>query len=805
MIELTKPYIKEQIEGNLARSYGISPSEATERHMFDALCQTVRDILRAKEREFSTSVKKQKGKTVYYFSMEFLVGPALFNNLFNLKIDKLVADIIDGYGMKLEDLVALDPDPGLGNGGLGRLAACFMDSLATLGYPARGYCIRYDFGLFKQKLIDGWQTELPDNWLPDGEQWLIPRNDDAMTVKFDGQIEEKWTGNGLEIAHYNYTPVTAVPYDFMISGYDSDAAVPLRLWKAVSPLDFDMSLFSQGQYARAMEKSAEVEAISKFLYPPDEHFEGKSLRLRQQYFLVSAGLQDIVRRHLKVYGTLDNLQEKAAIHINDTHPALAVPELMRILIDEHRFDWDKAWYIVNKTVCYTNHTVMAEALETWDEHLIERRLPRIYNILKEINERFTAELWNRYPGNWNLIEKMSIMSQHRVRMANLSIVSGHSINGVAKIHSDILKNDVFKDFYNMMPDKFTNVTNGIAHRRFLCQANPKLSNLIAECIGDGFIKDASELSKFADFADDKNVLERLYDIKSENKRAFADYMKKQGVILDPDTMWNSHIKRIHEYKRQLLNILHVISLYHQLKENPGMDFLPQTFIFAGKAAGSYHIAKRIINLIWAVGKEIEKHPEIAKKLKVVFIENYSVSLAEKIMPATEVSQQISLAGKEASGTGNMKLMLNGAVTIGTMAGANVEICEAVGPDNIFIFGMNEREVDFLWKNGYNPANYYAQNPALKKAVDSLIPGFYGYSFKDIYDYLIKGERGMPDPYMCLADFGNYAMVYHNMTVAYQNKPEWNRRSLLNIANAGGFAADRSVSEYAGKIWRIKQI
>ncbi len=803
--KITKSELMKLIDGKLARYYGLTPTEATNEHIFKAVAATIRDILREKRTAFSKEVSRQKAKRVYYLCMEFLVGASLRNNIYNLGLEKEISSALAEYGIELNDLYAYDPDPGLGNGGLGRLASCFMDALASGNYPAMGYSIRYEYGLFKQKIVDGWQMELPDVWLPNGEVWLVPRTDDSVEVLFDGHIEEEWENGGLKINHYDATVVKAVPYDMMISGKDCDAVSVLRLWRAVNPVNVDMKLFSQGEYAKAMEATANIEAISKVLYPADDNREGKSLRLRQQYFMVSAGLQDIIKRHFRVYDTLDNFHEKVAIHINDTHPALAIPELMRLLMDCYGYDWDRAWYIVTHTIAYTNHTVMAEALETWPEDLIERRLPRIYTIIKEINERFCRSVWDRHPGDWDFSEKVSIISQHMVRMANLSIVGGHHINGVAKIHSEILKDDVFKEFYQLSPEKFTNVTNGIAHRRWLCQANPHLTKLIKDCIGEGFVKNPSELSKLIAFKDDKSVLKELEVIKAYNKRAFADYaLKNMGVKIDPNTVFNTQAKRLHEYKRQLLNILRVIGLYQALKENPDLDIQPTTFIFAAKAAPSYYMAKRVINLIWAVGKEIEKHPEISKKLKVFFVENYSVSLAEMIMPASEISQQISLAGKEASGTGNMKLMINGAITLGTMDGANVEIYDEVGSDNIFIFGMNDKEVDSLWKRGYNAYNYYIENEFLRKIVDSLIPGFNGMSFKDIHDYLIA-NNGRSDPYMCLADFGDYCRMHEIADRAYNDRISWNKMSLTNIAKAGIFAADRSVKDYADNIWHIKPV
>ena len=597
----------------------------------------------------------------------------------------------------------------------------------------------------------------------------------------------------------------AVAYDMMISGKDSEAVSVLRLWKTQNIHKFDMKTFSQGDYMRSMQEDNEAELISKVLYPSDNHFEGKSLRLKQQYLLVSAALQDIVSSHKKRYGSLDSLPDKAAIHINDTHPALCIPELMRILIDENGYSWDKAWDIVCRTVAYTNHTVMSEALEKWNEDLIERRLPRIYSILKEINERFCADIWNRFPGDWDKIDRMSIFSHGQIKMANLSVIASHTVNGVSALHSNIIKQSIFKDFYDIYPDKFTNVTNGIAHRRWLCQANPELSSLITDCIGDKFVMDASCLSEFKKFEDDASVLNELNKIKKIKKAQFCDFAKKkQGVILNPDSLFDVQAKRMHEYKRQLLNALHIISLYNELKENPNAVFEPKTFIFGAKAAPGYYFAKQIIKLICALSEDIKHNPTIKEKLNVVYMEDYCVSMAEKLMPATEVSEQISQAGKEASGTGNMKFMINGALTIGTLDGANVEMQEACGAENIFIFGLTAKDVDMLWRTGYNSSEFYRNNKKLIGVIDALNKGFNGQSFSDIAQYLLTGSP-VADPYMCLADFGDYCATQEKINSVYKDKKQWAKMSLNNIASAGVFAADRSIKEYAERIWHINRI
>lgn len=794
------------IKNKLSNYFAVSPTEATKEQVYKAVTMCVRDILLEKRSAFNKKYREQGGKRVYYLCMEFLLGQSLKNNTYNLNIqDSFNAALNKEFGLSLNDLYDEEPDAGLGNGGLGRLAACFMDSLATLDYPAMGYSIRYEYGLFKQKIVDGWQMELPDIWLPGGEVWLTQRLDKTYKVKFDGFIRENWTESGLKIEHVDAKEVEAVAYDMMISGKDCEAVSILRLWKTQNINKFDMKTFSQGDYMRSMQEDNEAELISKVLYPSDNHFEGKSLRLKQQYLLVSAALQDIVSDHKKRYGSLDTLPDKAAIHINDTHPALCIPELMRILIDENGFSWEKAWDIVTRTVAYTNHTVMSEALENWNEDLIERRLPRIYSILKEINQRFCAEMWNRFPGDWDKIDRMSIFSHGQIKMANLSVVASHTINGVSALHSEIIKDSIFKDFYDAYPQKFTNVTNGIAHRRWLCQSNPELSGLISDCIGDGFVLDASRLSEFKKFGSDKTVLNRINEIKDVKKLQFCDYAKKkQGVIIDPNSVFDVQAKRMHEYKRQLMNALYIISLYNELLENPNKEMRPKTFIFGAKAAPGYYFAKQIIKLICALSEDIKKHPDIRKKLNVVYMEDYCVSMAEKLMPATEISEQISQAGKEASGTGNMKFMLNGALTIGTLDGANVEMQEACGKDNIFIFGLTAQEVDRLWRQGYNSTAFYANNKKLEGVIAALNKGFNGQSFADISHYLLTGSP-VADPYMCLADFGAFCEIHAVVDKAYSDRTAWAKKSLNNIASAGIFSSDRAIKEYADRIWKLKRI
>ncbi len=797
--------IRDDLTIKLSRYFGCTPAEATTEQMYKATAMTVRDILTEKRGDFKKQVNRQGSKRVYYMCMEFLLGRSLKTNLCNLGLDKEYAKALGELGFALDDLYTCEPDAGLGNGGLGRLAACFMDSLSSLDYPATGFSICYEYGLFKQMIVDGIQVELPDVWLPGGEVWLVPRTDRTFHVRFGGHVRELWKEGRMEVVYENAEEVEAVPYDMMISGADSAAVSQLRLWRARDVKNFNMGLFTQGQYARAMQENTQAETISKVLYPSDNHTEGKLLRLTQQYFLVSASCQSIIRDHMAVYGTLSNLPDKVAIHINDTHPALCIPELMRILVDEYFFPWEQAWDMVKRICSYTNHTVMPEALETWNEDLFRLKLPRIYTIIKEISERFCREAWNVFPGNWQRISKMSIVGYGQVRMANLCVVGSHSVNGVSKLHSGILTESVFKDFYKMYPEKFLNVTNGIAHRRWLCYSNPQLAGLLDECIGTGYRHNPEELAEFAKFADDAAVVQRVRDIKHANKVAFAQHLyRKTGQKLDTHSIYDVQIKRLHEYKRQLLNALNIIGLYLELRENPDLEITPQTYIFGAKAAPGYQMAKRIIQLLCMISKDIEKNPKIKQKLNVVFLENYDVSTAEILIPSADISEQISLAGKEASGTGCMKLMINGALTIGTLDGANIEMLDAVGEDNMYIFGLTAAEVEQLWLRGYRSAEFYANNKRLEKIVNFLSVGFAGESFADVATYLLTGQ-GVADPFMCLADFESYRLTHQQAINDYANRAEWSRRSLLNTAACGYFAADRSIKEYAENIWHIQPL
>ena len=803
---ITEKEAKDLIKGKLSRYFGVAPAEASKDQVYKAVVMVVRDILLEKRQQFHKKVKSKRAKRVYYLCMEFLMGRSLKNSLYNLGTTAVFEKAVSQYGLKLEDLYELEPDAGLGNGGLGRLAACFMDALATGNYPAMGYSLRYEYGLFKQKIVDGWQIELPDVWLPGGEAWLTQRTDKSFIVRFNGQIEEKWTENGLETNYINCNEVQAVAYDMMVSGKDSEAVSVLRLWKARPVQDFNMKLFSQGEYYQAMTEDNDADLLTKVLYPADNHNAGKSLRLKQQYFLCSASIQNIVEDHRHRYGNLKDLPKLAAIHLNDTHPAMAIPELMRILIDEYFYDWETAWAITTSTCAYTNHTVLAEALETWSEDLIARTIPRIHSIIKEINRRLCEELWNRFPGEWAKISRMSIIEHDRIKMANLSVYGGHSVNGVSALHSEIIKTSVFKDFYDFTPEKFTNVTNGIAHRRWLNQSNPELAELLNECIGNGYELDGAQLANFKKFENDDSVLNRLDEIKLIKKIQFADYAKrKQGVIIDPNTLFDVQAKRLHEYKRQLLNVLNIIDTYLDLQENPDLNILPKTYIFGAKAAPGYAMAKKIIKLINFLADEIRSNPKIKEKLNVVYMEDYNVTMSEKLMPASEVSEQISLAGKEASGTGNMKFMINGALTIGTLDGANVEMAQAVGNDNIFIFGFKADEVDEIWRGGYSSSKYYNESPKLRRIIEALIIGFNGESFADIANYLLT-DSPVADPYMCMADFAAYSNAQHAISELYRNdKKKWNQMSLRNIAASGIFAADRAIAEYANNIWNLKKL
>ncbi len=783
--------IKEKLE----RFYHVTPEEATDEHFYKATALWCREMMSKDYKEFKAKAEKQEKKTVYYLCMEFLMGRSLKNNLYNMGLSQICASALKKLGTNIESIYEQEPDAGLGNGGLGRLAACFLDGLASQGYPSMGYSLRYEYGIFSQKLVDGWQTELPDFWLPGGSVWLHAHPEKAVEVSFNGNLCEEWI-DGIHIVRVeNDTKVHAVPYDMIVSGADGKAFSRLRLWAADSK-EFDMQLFNDGNYIRAVEQKAMAESITKVLYPGDNHTEGKSLRLNQQYFLVCATMKDIITRHLRVYKTIENLPDKVAIHLNDTHPVLAVPELMRIIMDECGYGWDEAWRIVKGTIAYTNHTVMKEALECWSEDMFRGKLPRIYQIVCEINKRWCDEL-KASGKSEDEIASMSIIRDGYVRMANLAVVASHKVNGVSALHSDILKETVFSDFYRHTPEKFTNVTNGIAHRRWLCQSNPELSSLIEELIGTGFKTDAAELQNLAKFSKDRAVLDKLSQIKRLNKVRMAEEIKRtSGVLVDPDSIFDVQVKRLHEYKRQLLNALNILATYRMLRDNPSMDFTPRTYIFGAKAAPGYYFAKQIIQFIVDLANTINNDLRVNGKLKVVYLENYRVTVAEKLIPAAEISEQISLAGTEASGTGNMKFMINGAVTLGTLDGANVEIFKEVGNENIVLFGMTTPAVNDLKARGYRPLDFYNSNEIIRGAVDELRMG----RFSAIADNLMHA-----DPYMVLADFESYRRAQECTAEYYNNREKWNTMSLMNIAKAGIFSADRSINDYARDIWTLKPV
>ena len=805
-MEPTKKELTALLEGECAKTFGCSLSEASREQVFRTLCYVLRDTLSRRRKDFHDRFTAKEKKQVYYMSMEFLVGTSLRNNLFNLGWETAVAEVLKEKGFSLTELYGMEPDAGLGNGGLGRLASCYMDALATEGLPAIGFSIRYEFGIFRQKIVDGWQMEFPDDWLSRGDVWLRPREDEAFTVRLYGHVVSEMKDGRLTFRHEDYESVLAVPYDMFISGYGTKAVNKLVLWSAKSPTgnSIDLRYFVRGEHLKALEQNTRAEVISKVLYPADDHIEGKRLRLKQQYLLVSASLQSILAYHMKKYGKIETLPDKVAIHINDTHPALSVPELLRLLIDEHGLSFEAAWDITTRTLSYTNHTVMREALECWDEGLFAELLPRIYQLVCEVGRREAERLREIYPHDEERVRAMLPVADGQVKMANLCLLTCHKVNGVSRLHTEILKNSVFHDFYKSDPSRFLNVTNGIAYRRWLCQANPALTSLLRELIGDGFLKDAKHLEELLRFRDDSAVLDRLATVKWENKTRLASYIaEKGGILVSPESIFDVQIKRLHEYKRQLLCALQIVNLYLQLKENPSIDIPPRTFIFAAKASSGYFMAKEVIRLICGIATTVNADRAVREKLKVVFLEDYKVSLAELIIPAAEISEQISVAGKEASGTGNMKLMLNGAVTLGTMDGANVEIFEQVGADNMFIFGLSADEVSSLMREGYDPLVYVRHSAALNDVLSAIGSGVFGDSYENILTSLLNGRGGVADAYMTLADFDSYAEAQTRVGETYRDRHRFLSMSLCNIAKAGVFSADRAVLEYAKKIWHLK--
>lgn len=811
-MNIDKAKFKEGVLGRLKRHYGKNLAEATKHEIFTAVSDSVMEQLHD---DWLATRKAQEGaKNAYYLSAEFLMGRAMSNNLVNLTIEEDVKAVLAELGLNYNEIEDQESDAGLGNGGLGRLAACFLDSLATLDLPGHGYGIRYRYGMFAQKIERGYQMEYPDAWLTERDPWSLRRADRAVSVKFGGHVVVEKDASGREhFRRVNCEEVRAIPYDTPIIGYDTKTVNTLRLWEADAPNGFDLQLFNDMQYQRAVEKMNAAADISRVLYPNDSGPQGKLLRLRQQYFFVSASLQDIIRDFKRVHGhDFKKLPQFVAIQLNDTHPVIAIPELMRILMDWEHLSWDEAWAVTTKVCAYTNHTILSEALEKWPISIFSSLVPRIYMIVEEINRRFLEELRQKYPQNHDKLRHMAIISDGVVKMAWLAIVGGHSVNGVAALHTEILKNIELKDWYDLYPKKFNNKTNGVTQRRFLLKSNPGLSKLLDATVGKTWPKDLSVIKKLAAKADDAKILDQLIAIKKANKETFAAWIKShQGVDIDVNTLFDVQIKRLHEYKRQLLNVLHILVLYNRLKDNPKLDVVPRTFIFGAKAASGYRRAKSIIKLINTVSELIAKDPAISKKLKVVFVENYRVTVAEKLIPASDISEQISTAGKEASGTGNMKFMMNGALTVGTLDGANVEIAQEAGDENCFIFGLKADEVEELVRSGrYNPWEVCEQYPEIKRAVNMLIDGTLNYEsfdlFKELYDSLMYGVEGNPaDQYFVLKDLPSYIEAQAKADAAYRNPKTWAKMALLNIAASGKFSSDRTIAEYAKEIWNIQAV
>ena len=807
-----KRFILQKISDKLSHNYGRTLDNATKKQIFNAVALTVRDSVMEKWTASRDEIIKTKQKQLYYLSLEFLVGRALNNNVINLLKTEAYRDALTSIGLSYDEIAEQENDAGLGNGGLGRLAACFMDSLSTLQMHASGCGILYEYGLFKQRIMNGYQIELPDPWLDDGSIWEIQYPDEQYEIRYGGNVTEEWYDGEIRLTHENYETVMATPHDIPIIGYDSPVVNRLRLWSARSPKHFDMNLFNSGDYHSASRDKNLAEALSKVLYPEDNHITGKTLRLRQQYFFVSATIQWIVQDYKRIYGTnFFKMADCISIHINDTHPALAIPELMRILIDVEKLSWSDAWDIACKVFSYTNHTIMSEALECWPIVFLQQNLPRIFNIIYEINETYCKALWNAYPGEWGRIADMAVVANDEVRMANLCIVMCRNINGVSELHTNILKYNIFHNYFKYTPYKFLNVTNGITHRRWLLHANPGLSGLICETIGDKWIREPERLSELARFADDSAFAAKFTDIKLNNKRQLADYIfHTSGEYVDPFSIFDVQVKRLHEYKRQLLNILHILHLYRKLKADRQALAHPRTFIFGAKASPGYHRAKLIIKLITSVAEFIENDPDpyVREMLKVVFVEDYGVSIAEKIIPAADVSEQISTAGKEASGTGNMKMMINGALTIGTLDGANVEIKKRVGDDNIYIFGLTSVEAGKLYSDGgYISRFIYESDKDLAGAVDMLIDGSLQPDrprlFNDIYNSLLYNEAGLSDSYFVFRDFSSYAKTQRKLEKDFTQSAIWRNKAIKNVAAAGYFTSDRAVGEYNRHIWRLR--
>ena len=803
-----KEFIKNEISGKIRRYFGKTVEQATAKEIYNAISFTIRDEIMEKWIKYKEETDKKPQKELYYLSFEFLMGRAMGNNLMNIAETELYRDALAELNISLDEIEEQENDAGLGNGGLGRLAACFLDSLTNLELPAFGCGIRYEYGLFRQKIVDGYQIEMPDPWLQGGNVWDIERPEDTKEVHFGGKIEEYYEDGRMKFRLCDYNTVIAEPYDMPITGFNTETVNTLRLWKARSPEVIDMREFNRGDYAKASENKELAEVISKVLYPEDNHYEGKLLRLKQQYFFVSATIQWILDKHKKKNLSISQIPEYIQIHINDTHPTIAIPELMRILMDDEGLGWDEAWDIVGKTFAYTNHTILCEALEKWPMAMVDSLLPRLGQIIHEIDRRQREYLWERFPGDSGKVEYMAVISCGQVSMANLCLTACHSINGVAALHTEILKKETFKDYYSIYPYKFKNMTNGVTFRRWLYKANPKLSSLICDSIGAGWVKDYKQLDKLTPFADDKAFCEKFAQIKHENKERLAKYiLDHNGIAVNPDSMFDVQIKRLHEYKRQLLKAMHIIYRYQKITDgDPSANMEPTTFIFGAKAAPGYHMAKLIIKFINDVAAKVNNDPRVKDILKVVFIENYSVSSAERIVAAADLSEQISTASKEASGTGNMKLMLNGAITIGTMDGANVEIREQVGDDNIFIFGLSSQDVLNIYASGKSPSSeIYATNPVVKRVIDTMIDGTFAQDniYYDLYKSLVIGNGGFADNYLLLADFESYLSANAAAKRKYLDKDAWTRSAVMNTAKAGFFSSDRTIEDYNREIWHLK--
>ena len=794
-MKLTKKEFEKILKDKVVSECGVTLDVASAEQIYRCMAMIVRQIMSDRQKQFQAKTLGEGKKQVYYLCMEFLMGRSLRTSLFNLGLNEVAEQVLADADIKIDTIYEQEPDAGLGNGGLGRLAACYLDGMATDCIPGTGYSILYEYGIFKQKIVDGWQQETADNWLPGGQVWIKSHPDQAQEIRFDGQAIETWEGGFHHVKYENYNSVIAVPNDMYVAGYGTQGVSKLRLWQAKAP-SFDMSSFNAGNYNTAISQSASTELISKILYPNDNHTEGKILRLRQQYFFSAASVADILGNHLNQYGTLENLPDKIAIQLNDTHPTIAIPEMMRILLDECSYEWDAAFDICRKVFAYTNHTVMSEALEKWNVDIFRSTLPRIWQIVQEMDRRCRADLEKAFPGDQGKINYMAIIGDNQVRMANICAYTCHSINGVSKLHSEIIKDSVFHDYFLYKPQAFKNVTNGIAYRRWLLAANPGLTKLLEDSIGPGFKQDASELKKFEKFADDSAMLDKLAAVKRANKVNFANYLEKTtGQVIDPDSIFDCQVKRMHEYKRQHLNAMNIAAEYLYLKANPNADFVPKTYIFGAKAAPGYYMAKQMIRMICKLGKLIDNDPAVKDKLRIVYLEDYCVSLSERLMPASEVSEQISLAGTEASGTGNMKFMLNGAITLGTLDGANVEIADAAGKDNEIIFGMLTPEVNALKGMGYHPQAFISDDNVAMAVLDMLEKGWNGENFSEVTNNLRNS-----DPYMVLADFKDYRRAQHTVQELYKQKQTWNRMSLMNISNAGIFSADRSIMDYSRDIW-----